>query len=64
VVNKLFGELVNCCSTRKFRNAQSNLTLLNLIASTMDDVEVLEADDDYYAFLNLPRNVSLSIHLV
>lgn len=26
----------------------------------MDDVELLEVDDDYYAFLNLPRDVSIS----
>lgn len=24
----------------------------------MDDVEDIETDDDYYAFLNLPRDVS------
>jgi hypothetical protein len=27
----------------------------------MDDLELLEADDDYYAFLNLPRDVSESV---
>lgn len=25
----------------------------------MDDAELLEVDDDYYAFLNLPRDVSI-----
>lgn len=24
----------------------------------MDDLEIVENDDDYYAFLNLPRDVS------
>lgn len=24
----------------------------------MDDIEIVETDDDYYAFLNLPRDVS------
>lgn len=28
----------------------------------MDDVELLEVDDDYYAFLNLPRDVSIRSH--
>lgn len=27
----------------------------------MDDAELLEVDDDYYAFLNLPRDVSMPV---
>lgn len=30
----------------------------------MDDVEALEVDDDYYAFLNLSRDVSFAITLL
>lgn len=29
----------------------------------MDDCEEIEIDDDYYAFLNLPRDVSYQIHV-
>lgn len=27
----------------------------------MDDIEIVETDDDYYAYLNLPRDVSFTI---
>lgn len=30
----------------------------------MDDAELLEVDDDYYAFLNLPRDVSSAFNLL
>lgn len=28
----------------------------------IDDVDLLEVDDDYYAFLNLPRDVSYHLN--
>ena len=28
----------------------------------MDDLDILEIEDDYYAFLNVPKNVSSDFH--
>lgn len=30
----------------------------------MDDIEIVDADDDYYAYLNLPRDVSFNFHFI